>query len=64
LTLFVDDARIPLDNNASERMIRNPAVSRKNYYGSGSEWSGRLAIMLFSMLSLSNTARFKAKHLS
>ena len=51
LTLFVDDARIPLDNNASERMIRNPAVGRKNYYGSGSEWSGRLAMMLFSIFA-------------
>jgi len=44
LTLFIDDARIPLDNNASERMIRNPAVGRKIYYDSGSEWSGRLAM--------------------
>lgn len=49
LTLFIDDARIPLDNNYSERLIRNPAVGRKNYYGSGSEWSGRLAMMLFSI---------------
>jgi len=51
LTLFIDDARIPLDNNASERKIRNPAVGRKNYYGSGSEWSGRLAMMLFSIFT-------------
>ena len=51
LTLFIDDARIPLDNNFSERLIRNPAVGRKNYYGSGSEWSGRLAMMLFSIFA-------------
>jgi transposase len=51
LTLFVDDPRIPLDNNASERLICNPAVGRKNYYGSGSEWSGRLAMMLFSIFA-------------
>jgi len=51
LTLFIDDARIPLDNNYSERLIRNPAVGRKNYYGSGSEWSGRLAVMLFSIFA-------------
>jgi len=37
LTLFLDDARIPMDNNYSERLIRNPAVGRKNYDGSGSE---------------------------
>lgn len=51
LTLFVDDPRIPLDNNYGERLIRNPAVGRKNYYGSGAEWSGRLAVMLFSIFA-------------
>ena len=47
LTLFVDDPMVPLDNNYGERLIRNPAIGRKNYYGSGSEWSGRLAMMMF-----------------
>lgn len=51
LTLFVDDPRIPLDNNYGERLIRNPAVGRKNYYGSGAEWSGRLAVMMFSIFA-------------
>jgi transposase len=51
LTRFVDDRRIPLDNNGSERANRGPAVSRKNYYGSGSLWSGRLAAMMFSILA-------------
>jgi len=51
LTLFVDDPRIALDNNYGERLIRNPAVGRKNYYGSGAEWSGRLAVMLFSIFA-------------
>lgn len=50
LTRFVDDVRIPLDNNASERRQRGPALGRKNYYGSGALWSGRLAAMLFSLL--------------
>src|SRR5215211_6859799 len=31
LTRFLDDPRIPLDNNASERQIRGPALGRKNY---------------------------------
>jgi len=48
---FPDDARIPMDNNAAERKIRNPAVGRKNYYGSGAEWAGRLAMMLFSIFA-------------
>ena len=51
LTRFVADQRIPMDNNAMERRLRNPALGRKNYYGSGAEWSGRLAAMLFSLLA-------------
>lgn len=51
LSRFVDDVRIPLDNNASERRQRGPAVGRKNYYGSGALWSGRLAAMLFSLFA-------------
>ena len=51
LTHFLDDPRIPLDNNASERRVRSPALGRKNYYGSGALWSGRLATMLFSLFA-------------
>ena len=51
LTLFVDDPRIPMDNNVSERRLRGPALGRKNYYGSASLWSGRLAAALFSLLA-------------
>jgi transposase len=51
LTLFVADPRIPMDNNISERRLRGPALGRKNYYGSGALWSGRLAAMLFSILA-------------
>jgi transposase len=51
LTRFVDDPCIPMDNNASERRLRSPALGRKNYYGSGSLWSGRLAAMLFSIFA-------------
>lgn len=51
LTRFLDDPRIPLDNNASERRVRGPALGRKNYYGSGALWSGRLAAMLFSLFA-------------
>jgi transposase len=51
LTLFVEDPRIPMDNNHSERVLRGPALGRKNFYGSGAEWSGRLAAALFSILA-------------
>jgi transposase len=51
LTRFVDDPRIPMDNNASERSLRGPALGRKNYYGSSAEWSGQLATYLFTVLA-------------
>jgi transposase len=51
LTHFVADPRIPMDNNLSERRLRGPALGRKNYYGSGAKWSGRLAAALFSILA-------------
>jgi transposase len=51
LTRFVGDPRIPMDNNISERRMRGPALGRKNYYGSGALWSGRLTAALFSLLA-------------
>jgi transposase len=49
LTVFVDHPEVPMDNNEAERRERGPVVARKNFYGSGSLWSGRLAAMLFSL---------------
>jgi DNA repair exonuclease SbcCD ATPase subunit len=51
LLRFVDDPGIPMDNNRSERLLRGPAMGRKNYYGSGAKWSGRLAETMFSILA-------------
>jgi hypothetical protein len=39
-----------MDNNVAERDQRTPVVARKNFYGSGSPWSGALAAMMFSLL--------------
>jgi transposase len=49
LTVFVEHPEVPMDNNTAERSERGPVLGRKNYYGSGSAWSGRLAAMLFSL---------------
>jgi transposase len=61
LTHFLDDPRIPLDNNASERRIRGPALGRKNYYGSGALWSGRLAATLFSLFATLTLAKINLR---
>jgi len=50
LTVFVEHPQVPMDNNTAERTERGPVVGRKNYYGSGAVWAGRLAAMLFSLL--------------
>lgn len=49
LTRFLEDARIPLDNNASERALRGPVVGRKNHYGSKSERGTQVAALLYSL---------------
>jgi transposase len=49
LTLFVDQPEIPMDNNGAERAGRPAALGRKNYYGSGSVWSGQLMAMMMTL---------------
>ena len=49
LTVFVEHPEVPMDNNTAERVQRGPVVGRKNYYGSGAVWAGRLAATLFSL---------------
>ncbi len=50
LVLFVHDARVPLDNNATERAIRGPVVGRKNHYGSKSRRGTEVAATLYTIL--------------
>lgn len=50
LSVFADHPQIPMDNNAAERALRGPVVGRKNFYGSGSRRSARLAAALFTVL--------------
>ena len=38
-----------LRNNEFERLLRTPVVARRNYYGSGAEWSGHLAAMTWTL---------------
>ena len=49
LTVFLDHPHIPMDNNGSERILRNPVVGRKNYYGSVTQWSARFTAVMFSI---------------
>jgi len=59
LTVFLEHPWLDLDNNAAERALRPAVVGRKNFYGSGSEWSAALTA---DMLSLLMTARHWKLH--
>lgn len=50
LKVFLEDARVPLDNGEAERQIRGPVVGRKNYYGTRSERGARVASSMFSLI--------------
>lgn len=50
LTRFINNAKIPLDNNLTERALRGPVVGRKNHYGSKSKRGMEVAGILYSLL--------------
>jgi transposase len=50
LTRFLDDAAIPLDNNATERALRGPVVGRKNFYGARSRRGTEVAALFYSLI--------------
>jgi transposase len=50
LVLFLDDPRIPLDNNGTERAARGPVVGKKNHYGSHSLRGTEVAATFYSLV--------------
>ncbi|MGH9779659.1 MAG: IS66 family transposase [Candidatus Acidiferrales bacterium] len=50
LTRFVDDPRIPVDNNRTERGLRGVVLGRKNHHGSRSQRGTEVAALLYSLL--------------
>jgi len=61
LTVFIDHPGVPMDNNVAERDARLAVVGRKNFYGSGSEWSGQLAATMYSVLKTVKLWRLNAR---
>jgi len=49
LTVFLDDPRVPLHNNATERALRGPVIGRKNHFGSRSRRGTEAAAILYSL---------------
>ena len=61
LTVFVEHPGVPMDNNVAERDARLAVVGRKNFYGSGSEWSGQLAATMYSVLMTAKLWKLNAR---
>jgi transposase len=51
LRRYVEDGRLSIDNNISERTLRHQAVGRKNWLFLGSEQAGPRAAVLFTILA-------------
>jgi transposase len=50
LTRYRDDGAIEIDNNAAERALRGPVLSRKNFLFAGADSGGERAAMLYTLL--------------
>jgi transposase len=56
LQRFLDDSRLPLDNNATERALRGVVLGRKNHYGSRSERGTEVAALFYSLIESAKLA--------
>lgn len=61
LSRFIDDPRIPLDNNATERALRGVVLGRKNHYGSRSKRGTEVAALFYSLLESAKLAGVEPK---
>jgi transposase len=61
LKRFLDDPRIPLDNNASERALRSVVVGRKNHYGSRSRRGTEVAAIFYTLMESAKLAGVSPK---
>jgi len=61
LVVFVEHPWLDLDNNCAERALRPAVVGRKNYYGSGSQWSGELAATMMGLLMTARLWKLNAR---
>lgn len=50
LTVCIDHVDVPLDNNASERLLRPPVIGRKTWYGTHSKRGAKTNAILFSIV--------------
>jgi GrpB-like predicted nucleotidyltransferase (UPF0157 family) len=51
LTRFLDNGAIPIDNNRTERSLKEQAIGRRNWTFLGSDQGGRTAAVLYSFVA-------------
>jgi transposase len=56
LVRFIDEPRLALDNNATERALRGVVLGRKNHYGSRSERGTEVAALFYSLIESAKLA--------
>lgn len=56
LRVFLDDPKIWLDNNATERGLRGPVIGRRNHFGSKSRQGTKVAAILYSLIETAKVA--------
>jgi transposase len=50
LTRFLDNPDLPIDNNPQERLLRNPVIGRKTWYGTQTERGAKTNAVLFTIV--------------
>lgn len=50
LVFFSTTADVPIDNNGQERLLRNPVIGRKTWYGTHSKQGAKTTAVLFSVM--------------
>lgn len=61
LTAFLEDPRVPLDNNHAERELRGLVVGRKNHYGSRSKRGTEVAALFYTLIESAKLAGVEPK---
>ena len=51
LSVFVDRAQVPMDNNLAERVLRGPVIGRRLSLGSDSENGARFTAVMYSVIA-------------
>ena len=50
LTLFLNNPTLPIDNNPQERLLRNPVIGRKTWYGTQTDRGAKTNAILFTIV--------------